>query len=48
VWYVSSDIDTALVCEVVYVSVMSVSVAGVEEIYNMYWFDTGHKKGAKV
>jgi hypothetical protein len=40
--FLSSDIDTALVCEVVYVSVMAVSVAGVDEIYIMYWFDTGH------
>ena len=49
----ASDIDTAfvsVVCfsdfvwEMVYVSVMSVSVAGVDEIYIIYWVDTDHKQ----
>jgi hypothetical protein len=31
------DINTASIWKVVYVSVMSVSVAGVDEIYIMYW-----------
>jgi hypothetical protein len=48
----TSDIDTALICGVLYIPVMSVSLSvsavGVDKIYIVYWFDTARKERSLI